>query len=332
MFSGLALAGALALLSIAVARAPWAAGMGLSALTLAIGFGIVAGNTFFPALAPRAGLGVDYAKGQLLRLGIILYGFHITFQQIADVGWAGVVIDAAIVCCTFTLAVVLGTKVFKLDRETAMLIGAGSSICGAAAVIATEPVIKAQAHKVTVAVATVVLFGTISMFAYPLVYPLLGLTERAYGVFAGSTIHEVAQVVAAGRAVGEGAAATAVIVKMLRVMMLAPFLLILTGLQRRREAGQAGSKAAITIPWFALLFIVSSGINSLALLPEAAHAVILQVDTVLLAMAMAALGLRTNVTAIRQAGVKPLLLGLTLFTFLVGGGYGLNRLVMEILD
>src|SRR5690606_39395911 len=121
-------------------------------------------------------------------------------------------------------------------RETAMLIGAGSAICGAAAVMATEPVVRAQAHKVSVAVATVVVFGTAGMFLYPWLYPHLGLGEHAFGVYAGSTIHEVAQVVVAGRAVGDAAGAAAVIVKMLRVMLLAQFLLVLSSLLSR-EAG-----------------------------------------------------------------------------------------------
>src|SRR5207248_5358443 len=101
----------------------------------------------------------------------------------------------------------------KLDRETSMLIGTGSAICGAAAVLAAEPVLRAQPHRVSVAVATVVVFGTLGMFIYPLCYPYLGLSQQTYGVFTGSTIHEVAQVVAAGRAVSDTAAAAAVIEK-----------------------------------------------------------------------------------------------------------------------
>lgn len=148
--------------------------------------------------------------------------------------------------------------------------------------------------------------------------------EQAYGVYAGSTIHEVAQVVAAGRSVSESAAATAVIVKMLRVMMLAPFLLVLS--RADRAEGQ-GAVARITIPWFALLFIAAAGINSMQWLPPQWVARLVQLDTVLLAMAMAALGLRTHVGAIRQAGLRPLLLAAVLFGFLVIGGYGVNRAV-----
>jgi uncharacterized integral membrane protein (TIGR00698 family) len=326
---GLALAGLIAAAGIWIARVPAVSHLGISALTLAIVLGIALGNTVFPRIAPFSAPGVDFAKARLLRLGIILYGFHITFQDIAQIGWAGVVIDVLVIGATFTLAVQLGTRVFGLDRQTAMLIGAGSSICGAAAVLAAEPVVRGQAHKVSVAVATVVIFGTVGMFVYPLLYPYLGLSETAYGLYAGSTIHEVAQVVVAGRAVGEHAASYAVIEKMLRVMMLAPFLVILSS--RIGDEGEAAAgKRKITIPWFAVLFIVAAGFNSLHLLPAAVVEAILAVDTVLLAMAMAALGLRTHIGAIHHAGTKPILLASILFVFLMTGGYVINRVVTAL--
>lgn len=323
---GLALAGAIAAAGIWGAGLPAVQHLGISALTLAIVIGILLGNTVFPRVAPFSADGVEFAKAKLLRLGIILYGFRITFQEIGHIGWAGILIDLLIIATTFTLAVQLGTRVFGLDKQTAMLIGAGSSICGAAAVMATEPVVRGQAHKVSVAVATVVIFGTLGMFVYPLLYPHLGLSETAYGLYAGSTIHEVAQVVVAGRSVSEQAASFAVIEKMLRVMMLAPFLVILSS-RIGNEGGAGAAKRKITIPWFAVLFIVAAGVNSLHLLPAGLVAAILQVDTVLLAMAMAALGLRTHVGAVQQAGAKPILLASILFLFLMTGGYVINRFV-----
>ena len=332
---GLALAGAIAGVAVLVARLAAVRHHGLSALTLAVVCGMVAGNTFFPAVAARTAAGVDFSKSTLLRAGIILFGLRITFQQIEAVGWSGVLIDALIVVLTFVLAVQLGTRLFGLDRQTSMLIGAGSALCGAAAVMATEPVVRGQAYKVSVAVATVVVFGTVSMFAYPLLYPFLGLTEHGYAVFTGSTVHEVAQVVAAGRSVSDAAAATAVIEKMLRIMMLAPFLLALSGLQREDGPGAAASgkatRTAIVIPWFAVLFIVASAVNSLQLLPASVIAALIEIDTVLLATAMAALGLRTHVGAIRQAGLRPLLLAAALFAFLLVGGYAINRSVTALL-
>jgi uncharacterized integral membrane protein (TIGR00698 family) len=327
--SGLALAAALA------AAAMWGAGLpsiqhlGVSALTLAIVLGIALGNTVFPRVAPRCAGGIDFSKTMLLRLGIILYGFRITFQEIGNIGWAGVLIDILIIGATFALAVQLGTRVFGLDKQTAMLIGAGSAICGAAAVMATEPVVRGQAHKVSVAVATVVIFGTLGMFVYPLLYPYLHLSETVYGLYAGSTIHEVAQVVVAGRAVSEHAASAAVIEKMLRVMMLAPFLVILSSRIGGEDTAGTGSRR-IAVPWFALLFIAASGIHSLHLLPAGLVAWLVQVDTVLLAMAMAALGLRTHIGAIRHAGLKPILLASLLFLFLMSGGYVINRVVTAL--
>lgn len=304
--------------------------LGISALTIAIVFGILIGNTVFPAISEQGAAGVDFSKNTLLRLGIILFGFKVSFQQITEVGWHGLAIAITVVISTLFIAYQLGTKLFKLDRQTAILIGAGSAICGAAAIIATEPVIREQSHKVTIAIATVVIFGTLSMLLYPLLYPDLGLTEHSYGVFAGATIHEVAQVVAAGHSVSDVAESMAVIEKMLRVMLLAPFLLILSLLEQRRAKQlnsdkKGAQKQAITIPWFAFLFIIVSGINSLHIIPPALTKSLVYLDTILLTMAMAALGLRTHIGAVRQAGSKPLLLAASLFCFLLVGGLFINQ-------
>ncbi len=172
-------AAGLALTALLTGAALWAgsfpaiAGAGFSALTLAILFGMVIGNTVYPKIWQPCDGGVIFAKQHLLRLGIILYGFRLTFAQIADVGVGGIVIDVLTLSSTFLIACFLGQKVFGLDKHTSWLIGAGSSICGAAAVLATEPVVKAEASKVTVAVATVVIFGTIAIFLYPAIYPFL---------------------------------------------------------------------------------------------------------------------------------------------------------------
>jgi uncharacterized integral membrane protein (TIGR00698 family) len=326
---GVGLTAVLALVGMLAAQLHGIQRLGLSGLTVTIACGIVVGNTLFPYLAARTASGVDFSKSTLLRAGIILYGFRISFQQIAEVGWSGALIDALMVTLTFLIAVQLGTRLFRLDRQTAMLIGAGSAICGAAAVMATEPVVRGQAHKVSVAVATVVLFGTVGMFLYPPLYSHLGLSQHAFGIFAGSTIHEVAQVIVAGKSVGDEAAGMAVIEKMLRVMMLAPFLLLLSAALPAR-AGASHSR--VMIPWFALLLICASAINSLRLLPPPLVDWLNQFDTLLLAMAMAALGLRTHVGEIRRAGVKPLLLAATLFVFLVLGGYAVNRMVTHWLS
>jgi uncharacterized integral membrane protein (TIGR00698 family) len=338
LIPGLLLTGALTALAIWAGNIPWIAGLGLGALTLAILFGIVVGNTLYPWLQPSCHTGVQLAKQRLLRLGIILYGFRLTFQQIADVGATGIIIDALTLSSTFLLACWLGKKVFGLDNQTTMLIGAGSSICGAAAVMATEPVLKADSSKVAVAVSTVVVFGTLAIFAYPWLYQLnahfqwLPFTQETFGIYTGSTIHEVAQVVAAGHAIGPDAENAAVISKMIRVMMLAPFLLLLSG-YISRSAGHSGKseKSAITIPWFAVLFIAVAGLNSFNLIPSTLVQHLITIDTWMLAMAMAALGLTTHISAVRQAGVKPILLATLLFVWLVIGGGAINQLVQHLL-
>lgn len=312
---------------------PAVAGAGFSALTLAILFGMVVGNTVYPRLWRACDGGVIFAKQHLLRLGIILYGFRLTFAQIADVGVSGIAIDVLTLSSTFLLACFIGQKVFGLDKHTSWLIGAGSSICGAAAVLATEPVVKAEASKVTVAVATVVIFGTLAIFLYPAMYPLLAhwFSPENYGIYIGSTMHEVAQVVAAGHAINPEAENAAVIAKMLRVMMLAPFLIFLAArVKQLAPAGQA-QKGKITIPWFAILFIVVAIFNSFHLLPKAVVDMLITLDTVLLAMAMAALGVTTHVSALKKAGVKPLLMALILFIWLMVGGGAINLAVHSLM-
>lgn len=301
---GTALTAALTGAALWAGSFPAIAGAGFSALTLAILFGMVVGNTVYPKIWQPCDGGVIFAKQHLLRTRIILYGFRLTFAQIADVGVSGILIDVLTLSSTFFIACFLGQKVFGLDKHTSWLIGAGSSICGAAAVLATEPVVKAEASKVTVAVATVVIFGTIAIFLYPAMYPLLAhwFTPETYGIYMGSTMHEVAQVVAAGHAVSPDAENAAVIAKMLRVMMLAPFLLFLAARVKQLTPAGNGEKSKITIPWFAIMFILVAVFNSFHLLPKAVVDMLVTLDTVLLAMAMAALGVTTHVSALKKPG------------------------------
>ena len=330
---GLALTAALTGAALWAGSFPAIAGAGFSARTLTILFGMVVGNTVYPKIWQPCDGGVIFAKQHLLRLGIILYGFRLTLAQIADVGVSGILIDVLTLSSTFFIACFLGQKVFGLDKHTSWLIGAGSSICGAAAVLATEPVVKAEASKVTVAVATVVIFGTIAIFLYPAMYPLLAhwFTPETYGIYMGSTMHEVAQVVAAGHAVSPDAENAAVIAKMLRVMMLAPFLLFLAARVKQLTPAGNGEKSKITIPWFAIMFILVAVFNSFHLLPKAVVDMLVTLDTVLLAMAMAALGVTTHVSALKKAGAKPLLMALMLFVWLIVGGGVINVAIHSLM-
>ena len=338
LLPGLLVSGALAAASMALGNIGWLKSHGLSALTVAIVLGMVVGNTVYPRFAAACAGGVTFSKQNLLRLGIVLYGLRLTVQDIGIVGWGGVLTDALVLASTFGLACYVGIKWLGLDRNTAMLIGAGSAVCGAAAVMAAEPVVRGRSEQVTVAVATVVVFGTIAIFLYPALYHLNlqwhvipgGFDE--FGIYIGTTVHEVAQVVAAGHSVDAEAADSAVIAKMVRVMMLAPFLILLSVWLAREDKKQAASdgeaaqqKTKVPVPWFAFAFVGVVLFNSLNLLPAGVVSVVMQIDTILLAMAMAALGLTTHLSSIRNAGIKPLLLALILFAWLVIGGAVMNR-------
>ncbi|RAS15589.1 putative integral membrane protein (TIGR00698 family) [Microvirgula sp. AG722] len=324
-FPGLLLTAVIAALAIRLAGVPVFADNGLSALTFAILIGLLAGNTFYPRLGGPAGPGVLFAKGELLRAGVALYGFKLTFQQVAAVGMAGVMTDLSMLLSTFLLACWFGRRFLGLERDTALLIGAGSSICGAAAVLATAPVLQPRERDVAVAVATVVVFGTLGMVVYPLLWramaqlALPGLTQNQFGIYIGATVHEVAQVVAAARAVGEQAADSAMVSKMIRVMMLAPFLLGLSLWLAPRSAAP-DTPRRITVPVFAFVFVGCVLLNSLDLLPPSVVAALIRIDDVMLACAMAALGLTTHASAVRQAGSRPLALAAVLFVWLVAGG------------
>lgn len=316
---GLLLALGIGVASLGLTTLPLLARWQVSALTLAIVLGIVIGNAFGEALPKALSPGVVVAQQKLLRLGVILFGLRISFQQIAAVGASGLVIDIVIVTGTLLLGSVLGRRLFGLDRDTALLTAGGSAICGAAAVLAMERVLKPDPSKVAIAVATVVLFGTLDIFLYPWLFPHLGMDANQFGIFTGATVHEVAQVVAAGSAVGPASADTAVIVKLTRVMMLVPVLLFLSWYRARRD-GATGARRGMVIPWFAVMFVAVSAINSLVTLPAGLKDVLLTIDTLALAAAMAALGMETRFVKLRALGPRPLLLATLLWGWLMGAG------------
>lgn len=170
-----------------------------------------------------------------------------------QVGMSGFMVSLIMLSTTFVLGSYIGYKIFKMDKETSMLTASGASVCGAAAVLATEPVLKAEGHKTAVAVSMVVLFGTISMFLYPVLYTaiiepasgFLHMTPQEFGIYTGGTIHEVAQVVAVPASIPgapEDMAHSAVIVKMTRVIMIAPMLIVL-GIYLSMSAKKTGSAA-----------------------------------------------------------------------------------------
>lgn len=298
--------------------------LAISPLIIGIVLGMIYANTLRNKLPKEWTPGIIFSTKTLLRVGIILYGFRLTFQNIEAVGIAGIVTSTCVVTSTFIIGYLVGTKILKLDRDTTILTTVGSSICGAAAVLATEPVLNAEPYKSAIAVSTVIIFGTTAMFLYPFLYKagLIPLSPQEVGIYIGGTIHEVAHVVAAGNAIGPETAKTAVIVKMIRVMLIAPFLLILGfWLAKSSKDIVTKQKTKITVPWFAVFFILVAGFNSFNLLPLNLVADIKAIDTFLLTMAMTALGMETSKDKFKNVGMKPIYLAAILFLWLIFGGF-----------
>ena len=291
-----------------IAEIPVVRRLSFSPLIVGIVLGMLYANSLRNRLPETWVPGIRFCTKQVLRWGIVLYGFRLTLAQVAAVGVPAVVVD---------------------------LMGA-------------EPVVKCEGYKTAIAVSTVVIFGTLSMFLYPVMYRtgmLNGMTDTEVAVYTGSTLHEVAHVAGAGNAMDPtdalGIAGTATITKMIRVMLLAPVLVImgfvLAG--RRKESGGETGKRRIAVPWFAFGFIGIIGLNSLlqslcgveTVREIPLNGTIEYVDTFMLTMAMTALGTETSLDKFRQAGARPFVLAGLLYVWLVAGGYFVTKYVVGML-
>lgn len=310
--------------------------LSLSPLIVGIVLGILYANSLRNHLPQTWVPGITFCTKFVLRAGIILYGFRLTYQQVMQIGLPAIVIDTIIVLFTIIIGVIVG-RLLKMDRDISLLTSTGSAICGAAAVLGAEPIVRSEPHKTAVAVSTVVIFGTLSMFLYPVLYRsgVFDLTPEQMGLYTGATLHEVAHVAGAGNAMGEAISDPAVIVKMIRVLLLAPALLVMSIVLARIPAKSAGAtecRRRVTIPWFAVGFVIVIAFNSLNLLPRETVDAINTFDTFLLTMAMTALGAETSIDKFKKAGSRPFVLALILYAWLVIGGYLLVKYLTPILS
>ncbi|GAA4526485.1 putative sulfate exporter family transporter [Brachybacterium paraconglomeratum] len=287
---------------------------GVSALIIAIVVGILVANftTLPAALAP----GMSFAAKRLLRVGIVLLGLQVALGDLLALG-APMLAVVVVVVTGGTLGTVLIGRALGVEKGLTILVACGFSICGAAAVAAaagvTDPEEKHEQRTIT-AIALVVLCGTLMIAAVPAAAALLQLEPETAGLWAGASIHEVAQVVAAGGALGGAALTVAVIVKLARVLMLAPVMAVLS-LQQRRE-GAADGKRPPLVPLFLLGFLAMVLLRSFAPLPGGFLEVGALLQTALLAAAMFALGTGVKVRNLLQVGPRPLALA-ALSTLLV---------------
>jgi uncharacterized integral membrane protein (TIGR00698 family) len=281
----------------------------LSPLIVAIVLGIAFHNTVGTPAAFKPG--VVFSMRRLLRFAIILLGLQLSLSQVVEVGGAGLGIIASTLAATFLFTMWLGRRL-GVERKLAELIAAGTSICGASAVVATNTVTRASDEDVAYAVACVTVFGSASMLLYPVLEGLLQLTPHAFGLWAGASVHEIAQVVAAAFQNGVDSGNFAMIAKLSRVMLLAPMILALSCFSAGKpqtDRIEGSKRRSVPVPWFVVGFVAMMLFNSLDLIPHLEKAWFVQTTTFLLAVALAAMGLETDVGKLRAKGWKPLLVG-----------------------
>ena len=291
--------------------------------------------------------GIVIAKSWLLRVGIILFGAKLTLHTLLGVGAASLLADLFSVISTLWIGIKLG-RALKVAPAVAALISTGSAICGCSAVAAAQPIIDAEPHEVAAGVAAVVLCGTVNMFLYPLLFrfvPVLAANHRLMGIYTGSTVHELAGVVAAGNAMSPEVASVAVVTKLMRVCMLEPWLIILfySGIGQKRRVGycsesllssgasKTSTSTGATFPWFAFGFMGLTTLNTLVHFSPAVTSAALTLSGLLLASAMAALGLQTDLAKIRQLGARPFVLAMSLWVHLLAAGLAVDFLLVALL-
>ncbi|WP_350269569.1 putative sulfate exporter family transporter [Brevibacterium sp. CBA3109] len=320
----------------------------LSPLLIAIVLGIIVGNVL-PELPQTFRPGLDFAAKPLLRLGIVALGAQVVLGDILELGWL-VLVLAAVVVATGVISSLLLARPFRVESNLALLIGCGFGICGAAAVAGIESTLKAKKEDVAAAIGLVVLFGTLMIAVIPSLSLAFGLAQDTAGMWGGASTHEVAQVVAIGGIIGPAALQVAVLVKLSRVIMLAPTVAVLSMVMRRNESREeasvaptaeaapqsssgagSGSSAPSTqpaakrppiVPLFVLGFLLMAGLRTFGLLPDVAVAGLSWVQTMCLAMAMFALGRGVRWRSLRDLGAGPI--GLAATTTLIIAVIGLG--------
>ena len=283
----------------------------LSPLIIAIVLGMAFHNTVGTPGTFKSG--VAFSMRRILRFAIVLLGLQLSFAQLIKVGTVGLAIIAVTLAATFVFTVWLGRRL-GIDRKLAQLIAAGTSICGASAIIATNTVTRASDEDVAYAVACVTVFGSASMLLYPALEGLVQLAPHAFGLWAGASIHEIAQVVAAAFQNGTSSGHFGTIAKLSRVMLLAPTILVLGYVSAKRLQTVGGDHVTpaiqpLPMPLFVLGFLAMMVFNSFDLIPQVDKTYLVQATTFFLTVALAAMGLETDFGKLRAKGWRPLLVG-----------------------
>jgi len=261
--------------------------------------------------------GIELAAKHLLRLGVALLGLRITYGQIAALGWGPVGLVVGSVVVTIVVGVLVA-RLLGFRTPFGLLTGGAVAICGASAALAISTVLPAHERKEQATLFTVIgvsALSTLAMVAYPMVAHALGYSDHATGLFLGATIHDVAQVVGAGYGVSTEAGDTATVVKLMRVAMLMPVIVVFAALYRRH--GTVGERPPV-LPWFVVAFAMLVVVGSLGWVPTAVQAFGNDASRWCLVIAISAIGLKTRMAEIVSVGIRPIALMVIETVFLAG--------------
>jgi uncharacterized integral membrane protein (TIGR00698 family) len=313
------------LLAASAALIAWLAHLALPLvplLTAAVAVGIVVGQVpaLRPALTGSLAPGLQLAARQLLRIGIVLLGLKLSLVDIAELGWVTILTTIAVVVLTFVGTMGLG-RALGLPGHQPLLVASGFSICGASAIGAMGAAVRARDEEQAVPVALVTLCGTLAIAVLPALWHPLGLSATGFGHWVGAGVHDVGQVIATAQIAGTAALAVAVVVKLTRVLMLAPMVAITVAVERRRATDAPGPRPAI-VPLFVAGFLAAVLLNTFVPLPEWVLTGADLLQTALLAMALFALGASIRFAELVSTGWRALVVGLTSWVLIAALAYG----------
>lgn len=255
--------------------------------------------------------GIAYSGKFLLQLAVVLLGVQLSLGSILEVGIESLPIMLTTLAVCLLGAWALG-RMLRIERRLTTLIGVGTGICGASAIAAVSPVIGAASVEIAYAVSTIFLFNILAVVIFPLIGHALNLDPHTFGLFAGTAVNDTSSVVAAAGVYSTAALGFAVVVKLVRTLMIIPISIGLSVVEARRDAaGQplTGRRIAKLVPWFLIGFLIVAIVNSTGVIPDAPREALVHVSVFLIAMALAGIGLSTDIPALRRAGWRPLALG-----------------------
>ncbi|MBL5973360.1 MAG: putative sulfate exporter family transporter [Candidatus Leucobacter sulfamidivorax] len=255
--------------------------------------------------------GIGYSGKFVLQCAVVLLGSQLSLKSIVEVGAESLPVMLSSLAVCLVAAWLIG-RWMGVERDIRTLIGVGTGICGASAIAAVSPIVKAKSHDISYAISTVFLFNILAVIVFPIIGHALGMTPHAFGLFAGTAVNDTSSVVAAASVFSNAALGFAIVVKLVRTLMIIPISVTLAITEGRRNGDDehlTPRRVLALIPWFLFGFVIMAGIASTGIISPQASTVLTEVSVFLVATALAAIGLSTDLRAIRTAGLKPLLLG-----------------------